>query len=272
VGVPLLQVCRTEQLRAILAHECSHYSRQHTRFGATVYRGMRAIIATVVAVRSAKLAGAILAQYLALYALVSFNVLRRMEVEADRFAVRMAGRDAMASALRELPGLDDAWHTYLASYVRWARSAGYPPSEVVAWFGWFLDHHWPAIAHRNRRPRPSLPWDTHPPIRSRLAIIEQEPEFPWASTAGDAALTPDPAVLASALVTDEFDEQSRLRRVALISGIGRRHRVSRTSSSTSGGPNATVSSATRPLISTNRSLGSARRKSRFGCRTGRSNR
>jgi Zn-dependent protease with chaperone function len=140
------------QVRAVLAHEFGHYSHQHTRLGPTAYRGMWAIERTIETLGPG-VAGVALTLYAVAYALVSAALRRRMEIEADLFAARVAGRDALRSALRETPSLDDGWHTYLATYVRWARSTGYTPAEFLAWYGWFMEHEWPGMRRGNLRPR-----------------------------------------------------------------------------------------------------------------------
>jgi Zn-dependent protease with chaperone function len=207
VGVPLLYALPSAQVRAVLAHEFGHYSHQHTRLGPTAYRGMWAMERTIKTLGPG-VAGVALTLYAVAYALVSAALRRRMEIEADLFAARVAGRDAVASALRETPSLDGAWHTYLASYVRWARSTGYTPAEFLAWYGWFMEHKWPGMQRGNLRPRLSTRWDSHPSVEARLSILESAPDAPDAPDPGGPdgiVLAPDTAVSEAALVSDEFN-------------------------------------------------------------------
>lgn len=177
IGVPLLQALTVSQLRAVLAHEFGHYSHSHTRLGALTYRGRNAIAETVRQVGPNSLAGWMMRMYFRLYLLVSLAVSRRQEVDADRAAVRVAGRDALASALRELPVLDAAWNFYLTTYVEPGLEAGYAPADVLKGFPRLLEGRRNELAPlRANPPSESSHWDSHPPIAHRIRLIESEPD------------------------------------------------------------------------------------------------
>ena len=204
--MPLLQAYAVGQIRAVLAHELGHYSHQHTRLGALTYRGMRVIDHTIRGVGPNTPAGVVFSGYAALYALVSLAVMRQMELEADRAAVRAAGRTAAVLALRDLPGVGSAWDTFLAAYAQWNRDRTYDPGELLTWFGWLVHHRRAELDRaepaRDRKPR----WDSHPPIGERVALIEREP---GASAAFDArpgaVLVADLDTMAAVLRTADFD-------------------------------------------------------------------
>jgi Zn-dependent protease with chaperone function len=176
VGVPLLQALTFDQVRAALAHELGHYSQRHTRLGMLTYRGMDTIDQTIARVGPGSLAGWMLRGYRRLYLLVSLAVRRRQEVEADRAAIRVAGPQAMASVLREMPALAAAWAFYLDNYVAWGLDTGVAPSDVLASFPRLLSARAGELARIRAEggPERGSRWGSHPPIAQRLAMIAVE--------------------------------------------------------------------------------------------------
>lgn len=178
LGAPLLECVTVSQLRAVLAHELGHYAGGHTLFGAVTYRGMRSIMDTLDRLGPRSLAGALLAGYTAVYALVALAVMRQMEVEADRAAVRAGGREAMKQALGDMPWLSTAWEAYLDDYVGWIGD-GYTAAEVLAYFGKLVEWRAPELDRVPERVAAAKPprWaSTHPPVKERLALIDREPD------------------------------------------------------------------------------------------------
>jgi Zn-dependent protease with chaperone function len=178
VGLPLLQAMNLAQFRSVLAHELGHYSHQHTRLGALTYRGMNTMVQTIVRVGPTSLAGLLLRIYARVYHLVSAAVSRTQEIEADRASVRVAGRQAAASALRELPALDAAWAFYLNNYVGWGLDSGHAPSDVLAQFPTLLAARAGELAEIliTHATEVASRYDSHPPIGVRIALMEREPE------------------------------------------------------------------------------------------------
>jgi len=105
VGLPLLQALSPREFEAVLAHEMGHVSRQHGRFGHWIYRvrSTWSQLAALAAADNVKLLHLVLGRFLKWYApffnAYSFVLARQDEYEADRAAVRVAGRDAVATAL-----------------------------------------------------------------------------------------------------------------------------------------------------------------------------
>ena len=178
LGLPLVQGLTVGQLRAVLAHELGHYSHSHTRLGELSYRGLRTMVATIIQVGEASLTGWLLRGYFRLYLLVHHAVQRRQELEADRAMVRVAGRPAAVSALRELRPLDKAWNYYLDNYVGWGLDSGAAPADIVRRFSDLLAGRGKELA-QTRSAAPEAKgsrWDTHPPVAQRIAVIEAEPD------------------------------------------------------------------------------------------------
>lgn len=213
LGVPLLQTFTVTQVRAVLAHELAHYSLQHTRWGAVTYRGVYVIVQTILGAGPTSFAGLVYGGYAYLFVPVALAVVRRMELEADRAAVRAAGRQAAMLAFQDLIRLDKAWDGFLGGYVRWTRTRGYTPVVILARFGRLVERGAAELEQAGKlRPRPAPPFRTHPPIAERVAMMARE---------ADPSVVPDPrrgAVLVAgldtmaALQTTRFDEH--MQRVA----------------------------------------------------------
>jgi hypothetical protein len=169
-----------DQLRSVLAHELGHYSRQHTRLGAVAYRGRLAIAGTLSRVGPYNVAGWLFKAYGNLYVLVDNAVVRRQEYEADRASVRVAGRDAAVSALRELPVLDAAWDFFFDNYVGPGWESGYAPDDLFGGFGALVAARREELDKvRAEEPGDSgSKWDTHPPIASRIQAMRSGPQEP----------------------------------------------------------------------------------------------
>jgi len=194
IGLPLLQVLSVSQIRSVLAHELGHYSGRHTRFGGVAYRGHLAIAGTVERISPYNVAGWIFKAYANLYVLVDHAVMRRQEYEADQASVRVAGRTAAASALREKPVLDAAWGFYFRNYVLPGWEAGYVPDDLFGGFAALVAARQAELeALRAEEPEEeSSKWDTHPPVQERIAAILAAPEAPLPYDGRPAAgLLPD---------------------------------------------------------------------------------
>ncbi|MCF6525011.1 M48 family metalloprotease [Streptomyces sp. JJ36] len=248
VGLPLLTGLDEAQLTSVLAHEFGHYSNHDTRLSAITRRGWTQVVRTVAALqersnkkRSAeeakqekkqaarvakgkkarevdagaagltyRLAALPFKGYGHLYLRATRGTMRRQEYAADLAAARIAGRDATASALREIPLLSSAFGFYMDSYATLGARAGLLPPRGEVFGG--LRH---LLAARSaeldelRRGVPEedpSPYDTHPPIADRVARIEQLPED---------GRSHDGARPALALLTDAGRSLAELEDVAL---------------------------------------------------------
>lgn len=202
VGMPLLISFNVAQLRSVLAHELGHYSGRHTRLAAVSYRGRLALGRTIGHIGSGNVAGWVFRGYGRLYIMVQNAVSRRQELEADLASVRVAGRAAAASALREVHVLAAAFGFYTNRYVGPGLAAGYAPDDLFAGFGELLRARADEIAElRDQEPEAQESrWDTHPPLGTRLAAITAAPESPVPVDNRPAwALIPDPAGAGRAL-------------------------------------------------------------------------
>ncbi|MFD6425841.1 M48 family metalloprotease [Streptomyces sp. NPDC060198] len=214
LGVPLVQGLSEAQLRSVLAHELGHYSHSDTRLAGITVRGRAQVLRTISRFeeRAEKKAGherarlqeksdravargkkpkavdpgqagmsyRVMARVYGLYARFYFWATlagaRRQEFAADAAAARITGRDATASALREIPGLSAAHDFYLDAYATLGLPADLlpPRGEVFGGFGRMLAARELELASM----RAELPdetvsrYDSHPPMRERVRRVE----------------------------------------------------------------------------------------------------
>ncbi|MGX5189138.1 M48 family metallopeptidase [Streptomyces avermitilis] len=186
LGVPLLTGLTVPRLRAVLAHEYGHYSNQDTRLAGVTMRGRAAVLHTVEAFGSADnrayaFVGGLYVRYAHLFLKITQSIARRQELAADQAAARQVGRDPTAAALRQIPLLDAAHDHYVDTYALMGRAASAlpPVGEFHGGFRRLLAARQPdalsELAAARRPPRPS-PYDSHPPVSERLALVEALPD------------------------------------------------------------------------------------------------
>lgn len=210
LGIPLLAGLSMAELRALLGHELGHFAGKHTRLTALIYRGYLAMDGITENLRATDVSGNRLARgwsalthrlftsYANTYARLSYAVRRRQELEADRTAVRLAGRVAAADALRAGYALRPIWQRFEDDYLRPALEVGQLPTDPVAAFAAVLNQSDCRTALREltlAEPEdlPQRPFDSHPGLAARLrnlarcAEVEQPVEpaerapssWPW---------------------------------------------------------------------------------------------
>ncbi|MEU3978731.1 M48 family metalloprotease [Streptomyces sp. NPDC026672] len=230
LGVPLLTGLSEAQLRAVIAHEYGHFTGGDTRLSALVVRG-RVQIGRIVERFHAKADGkraaerarqeeaaakrvakgkkakgvdtsgagvtyramaAIYTAYAKVYLRATLATARGQEYAADLTAARIAGRDATASALREIPALDAAHGFYLDSYAALGLPLRLMPprGEFFGGFGRMLSaRELELVRLRAELPtEPESPYDSHPPIADRVRRIEELPADGRADEGRGAAL------------------------------------------------------------------------------------
>lgn len=179
LGTALLQVINVEELRAVVAHELGHYAGGDTRLSALVYRAGATVERTASQLGASALLGRLFDAYAGLYARVSLVVRRRQELRADEGAVRVAGREAHESALRAAHATAPAYQFFISSYVEPLWNAGTAPRDLFLGFRCFVDD--PENAEQLARLRaedgePGDPYDSHPPLSTRIAYASAVPD------------------------------------------------------------------------------------------------
>ncbi|WP_137993696.1 M48 family metallopeptidase [Streptomyces vilmorinianum] len=218
LGLPLMAGLSEAQLRAVLAHEFGHYTHADTRLSAIPARG-RVQVERTVAHFERKAGGKVakerarqekkaakrlakgrtareidttgvgftfrtMAKIYTAYGRFSLRATqadsRRQELAADLAAARIAGRDATASALREIAAVEQANGFYLDSYAMLGAEFGLLPPHGEVFGG--VRH---LLAARSEEldelrqdlpTRPASPYDSHPPLAERVARLEALPD------------------------------------------------------------------------------------------------
>ncbi len=176
LGLPLLTVLRVSEFRAVLAHEFGHYHGGETRLGPWIHRTQSAVVRTV---RSLEEAGSLLRfvflGYAKLFFRITHAVSRRQELAADRLAAGVSGAPALAAGLRGIHGADPALGAYFGQELFPVLASGFRP-PVAEGFHRFLQSRAVRTAvddflENLVREQKGDPYDTHPPLRERLAAL-----------------------------------------------------------------------------------------------------
>lgn len=188
IGYLFLRQLTRSELRAILGHELGHYVGGDTALGALVHRSHSVLLRSLAMLSRGRsrdahftisLARSFLSTALAAYTKVALRVshaiARHQELEADRHAVRVAGKRAHSSSLTRVIHHSEAFRAFLEREVgplhaveAWPAELwkGYDAFEMVA-----REDVLKSIASER-----SSPYDTHPTLRDRLAFAETLPD------------------------------------------------------------------------------------------------
>ncbi|WP_326566856.1 M48 family metallopeptidase [Amycolatopsis rhabdoformis] len=235
LGALLLSAFRLDQLRAVLAHELTHYDHGQWSRAAT-YRWHRSLSRTVLGLDHARgldwFVRPLLQSYAKAYFAVSARVRRDAEFAADLGAVRLAGTAAAVSALRESEGLAEAWGFFLDNYAAEGWAAGYFPARLAEGYRALLADDWRkreiADVRKTLAKRKTARFDHHPATPERIAALETAPAVaPPAGGDGPAyqILRDAEEFLDTALLTGLVDEVSTKERTDwdTLAGLGAHH-------------------------------------------------
>lgn len=181
LGVPLLASLPVPAVKAVIAHELSHFSHRHGRLGHWLYRaregwlwfsrqaGQDDSILDRAATRFAAWFGPWMARK-------SFAYSRACEYEADAFAADVVGREAMAAALAAVEARGEAHARFMAEDVAALQAQrAEPPGDIVARIvraQQALDLEHATLQHHATASEADLS-DTHPPTTRRIAALHQ---------------------------------------------------------------------------------------------------
>jgi Zn-dependent protease with chaperone function len=190
IGLPLLSILTISDFRAVLAHEFAHYYSGDTKLGPFVYKTQSAIIRTFQNIGSIQelnriqiisvlysVVTFVLKHYFILFLHVINFVSRKKEYRADELACFVAGAEPLIQGLRRIHGAGMAWPAYWnTEVVPVLNQSCMPP--IADGFARFLVV--PEIAlqvaegiGKEIEEGKIDPYDTHPPLRDRIAAIEQ---------------------------------------------------------------------------------------------------
>ena len=189
IGLPLLSTLNVSEFRSVVAHEFGHYYSGDTSIGPWVYKTQMAMIRTFQSIGSLEeirvgavqlmygVVSFVLKQYFVGFLRVVNFVSRRKEHRADELACLVAGSAACMRGMRKIHGSAMAWVPYWNSEVAPVLNQGCKP-DIADGFARFLAA--PEIAaqveqgvEREIAEGKTQPYDTHPPLRDRIAAIER---------------------------------------------------------------------------------------------------
>lgn len=199
LGLPLMQLLSTEQLRSVIAHEFGHFSGRHGRFGGWIYRVRtsweRLLEALDDGSWTGKIPGRFFRWYSPYFNAYSYALIRRNEYEADAVAAQLAGAEAAGQALvRTHLASEYLQKTFWPDIERRVCDMPEPPARIQQDMAQSLRQPHPDDEARLQRLATRLgdPDDTHPTLAQRLAAL-QAPLIlvpPPAQTAAEAWLGP----------------------------------------------------------------------------------
>jgi Zn-dependent protease with chaperone function len=140
IGLPLLEGLSTDELRAVLAHEFAHLSKQHGRFSRWIYRLRRSWEQVFQQLARPRIQGEVSLRPLIVrfiewfwprFNAHAFVLSRSNEYEADALAARLAGSENIASSLRRIDLYDRRLNQkFWPDLWQLANAAAAPPEGV----------------------------------------------------------------------------------------------------------------------------------------------
>ena len=182
LGLPLLQLLTTSQLRAVLAHEFGHYYGGDTKLGPWIYKTRAAIVRAVenLAEQSSMVQKPFI-WYGNMFMRLTQAISRQQEFTADALAAKTIGAAPLAEGLRQVHGASGAFDAYWYNEVTPVLNAGYR-APLAHGFAQFVAA--PTIAdlitkslETEIKEGQTDPYDTHPPLRERLAAVAALPAY-----------------------------------------------------------------------------------------------
>ncbi|NHB83662.1 M48 family metalloprotease [Tessaracoccus sp. HDW20] len=172
IGLPLLAAMTRGELRAVIAHELGHFAGGDTAYSSRI-RGRLALIYSV-RERVGPVWRWFFTLYGGLFSLVSGADSRRAELRADELALEAAGPDDAAGSFRSLYRAAAAWEVVDEHYAELFEAAGYRAclSEAVAMVARANREDIDKAVEEDIATEKASAFDTHPPVRERIARFE----------------------------------------------------------------------------------------------------
>lgn len=174
VGLGLLAVENVSQVKATLAHEFGHFARGDTRLGGLTYGMRNAMIRSVEQLeRQNSVVAAPFRWISRLYLRITQAISRQQELLADEWSVRIAGKTAHVSGLRQEAVHAESFGLFLRHEVHPLAGDGVAPKNLYEAFRKFSA----SSRYKQLEPallkliaeRPGAPFDSHPALAERIA-------------------------------------------------------------------------------------------------------
>jgi len=176
LGLPLLQALSPDDMKAVLAHEFGHLSRNHSRTRAWIYRVVRTYENALGQLGSNRLLARFLNWYVPRLDVLSFPMRRQNEYEADQGSVEAVGAERTAQALVNVSVRNGAHDEFESSVRAQVRTAERPPAGLFNVWPRMLADQSRADAEQSLAEALSESTgfaDTHPSLGDRLRAIRE---------------------------------------------------------------------------------------------------
>ena len=175
LGLPLMEAVSVQELKALLAHEFGHSHDGTVRLGRWIHRVRTAVVTSMPPPQSA--AASVFAWYGNLFLRATQDAARCQELVADAVAARLVGANALISALRTVHARAMAYRTYIQQELQPVVDRGCLPPEGVG-FRRYLDApgmagYLDAVIQCEPAFGEPEPLDAHPPLKDRIAALEE---------------------------------------------------------------------------------------------------
>lgn len=190
LGLPLMRMLTSSQFRAVLAHEFGHYHGGDTKLGPWIYKTRGAIGRTLQSLGDGSWLQFPFLWYGKMFLRITHAVSRRQEFVADELAARAIGSKPLIGGLRTVHAVAPAFNAYWFNECAPVLNAGFRP-PLTEGFQRFVNAAPVADAIHRQLDREleegtADPYDTHPPLKERIAAVESLP-------AGDAGPNDPPS-------------------------------------------------------------------------------
>jgi Zn-dependent protease with chaperone function len=182
LGLPLMRILTCSQFRAVLAHEFGHYHGGDTKIGPWIYKTRGAIGRTLHSLGNGSWLQKPFLWYGNMFLRITHAVSRRQEFVADELAARTVGAKPLADGLRSIHKVAPAYDYYWRSECAPVLNAGFLP-PLADGFARFasvgamaekMDKHLEEQLTNGK----ADPYDTHPPLKERIAAVASLPAGP----------------------------------------------------------------------------------------------
>ncbi|MEW5740745.1 MAG: M48 family metallopeptidase [Myxococcota bacterium] len=195
VGLGLLAVDNVSQVKATLAHEFGHFAGGDTKLGGLTYATRSVMIRTL---ENLAKQGSVLVKpfewLFKLYLRITQAISRQQELIADEWSVRIAGKTAHVTGLRQEAVHGASFGLFLQHEVHPLAVFGVTPKNVFEGFRKFsssstMKRLEPALAKALAESKGNA-FDSHPPLEERIAYAHglALPDLPVDKTPGTSLL------------------------------------------------------------------------------------
>ncbi len=186
LGLSLMRLLSRSEFQAVLAHEFGHYHGGDTRLGPWIYKTRAAIGRTLQSLGDGSILQLPFLWYGKMFLRITHAVSRCQEFQADALAARTVGARPLITGLQTVHGAGPAFQHYWIGECAPLLQAGFQPPLAEGFYQFVQSSTIAGIIRQaieeEMRSGKADPYDTHPPLKERVAAVM---ELPPASRALD---------------------------------------------------------------------------------------